>query len=188
MTVACAGVSAPVVPKPVASWGDSLTDGVGMDSNYPSQLSIMLDRPVYDGGEAGETSTQILARILAATDHASDVEVFWMGRNNFEDPARVKSDIVEAVAHTNRHFIVLSILNGDYPDELRGTAKYTEILALNAELSALFPQNFVDVRSALSGDSDVPPVTLRADELHLNGAGNRIVAEAVASFIRSKGW
>lgn len=175
---------APVIVKAgVAAWGDSFTE-----SAYPIDLGQMTLRQVYNGGVSGETSSQILTRILADTEHRSDIQIFWMGRNNFEDADRVKEDIAEAVAHARGHFIVLPILNGAYSDEGSGSVKLATILQLNADLKATYPQNFVDIRSLLVGDGDVTPANLRSDELHLNADGYYLVALTIEQFIEARGW
>jgi lysophospholipase L1-like esterase len=187
----------------IAGWGDSLTSDNGAHIDYLSDLSELLNRPTRNGGVSGEISSQILARILADDVPHNRVSIFWMGRNNYRDAVTVEADIAAAIAHLHgdRRFLVLSIINGDYEGEQAGSAGYAEIEKLNSDLAAQYPENFVDVRSALvasynssdardvaSHAADEPPASLRVDALHLNAAGNWVVARTIAPVITAKGW
>lgn len=130
----------------------------------------------------------------------SEINVFWMGGNNFYDPAGVKSDIAKARAFLSTgKFIVLGLLNGG--SEPRGSAPYDLITRLNTDLAAAYPNNFLDIRAILVASydpsspqdvadhrNDVPPASLRNDDQHPNQAGYAIVAQRVAGIIRAKGW
>lgn len=189
-------------PAGIAAWGDSMTEGGNVPEAYPPQLAQLLGRPVFNGGISRETSTQILARLLADTVHRHAVTILWMGRNNFADPATVEADIAAAVrALGTEPFVVLSICNGAYPDEVLGTPKYEAIRALNAELARQYPAHFLDVRLAVVEAYDpaqpddvrdhaqgLTPTSLREDPLHLNAAGNHVVAAEVARFLVARGW
>jgi lysophospholipase L1-like esterase len=114
----------------------------------------------------------------------------------------VKTAVAAMVAQikpVNKKFVVLSVLNAS--DEGTGTARYTAITALNEELKALYPYNYIDVRRALiraynSGNSadvtdvanDVVPTSLRSDTVHLTTAGYAVVAQQIFQFITLKGW
>ena len=130
----------------------------------------------------------------------SGINVFWMGSNNFYDPAGVESDIAKAVAFLSTgRFIVLGVLNAG--SEPRGSTSYEQITQLNADLAGSYPDNFIDMRAILVDSydpssaqdlrdhaNDVPPSSLRNDDQHPNEAGYAIVAEQVAAFILTKGW
>jgi len=195
----CASATATDPEFDIVGWGDSLIEGGSMLDD----ISKLLQRHIHNNGVSGQTSSEILARVLADTLYRKDVTIFWMGRNNFASPDTVVNDIARAVAHLEgrRHFLVLSILNSEFEGEAKGGAKYATIVALNTRLAATYPANFLDVRHALvasynarserdstNAANDVPPASLRADELHLNDAGNRIVAIAVADALNAKGW
>jgi lysophospholipase L1-like esterase len=128
------------------------------------------------------------------------VNIFWMGGNNFYEPDAVKSDIAKAVAFlTTNKFVVLGFLNAG--SEPVGTQSYDQITQLNAELAAIYPDHFLDIRKVLvdhydprlaqdvrDHDNDVPPSSLRNDDQHPNDAGYAIVAERVAAFLEGAGW
>ena len=145
-------------------------------------------------------------------DHPFEISVFWYGRNNFwtgrTDFDNAKREVKEALAASiarlkplNKRFIVMGVLNDDKEAEYKGTAKYKAIVELNEELKALYPRNFIDIRSVLvrSYDpsntkdvenfaNDVPPFSKRSDTLHLNVAGYYLVALTVFNFMLQKGW
>jgi len=134
-------------------------------------------------------------------DYRRDINVFWAGRNdvNTERTGMTVSNIEQMAAHVgHERFMVLAILNG--AGEGRGTAKYDTVVALNRQLAARFPNNFVDVRAALVASAnasvadqadrsaDIVPGSLRVDNQHLSAGGYRIVAQQVAGFVRRRGW
>ncbi len=130
----------------------------------------------------------------------TQINVFWMGQNNFYDPSGVKSDIAKSVAFlANKKFIVMSLLNAG--SETLGTQAYDQLAQINADLAQAYPDNFLDIRKILIDSydlndpqdiqdhaNDVPPTSLRNDDEHLNDKGYGIVAQQVANFIAAKGW
>jgi hypothetical protein len=186
--------------EPIAAWGDSLTPPfvANLQLFYPG-------RTVYDGGVAGQSSTDISARQRADTGGRNSwVNIFWMGTNNPTQPAQVKADIaasVAALAPGNDRFLVLSVVNKDRPEEIRGGAVYDTIIRLNDELAAAYPGRYLDIRAFLVGQfnpasgedvedarNDVVPSSLRFDEIHLNNDGSVLVARRVRDFLDAKGW
>lgn len=213
VALACGGITdAGWATRNITAWGDSLTDGQPFTraESYPTKLGAILpDRIVTNQGVGGETSSQILARMLADTTYRHDVTVLWMGRNNLADPARVKSDVAAAVKSLGSdRFVVLTILNGDfYGTEEKGTPGYNSIMEINRSFAFRYPRNFLDIRSYLVSlydpanpqdvqdhARDIPPSSLRAhwnggiDLLHLSPEANAIVAQRVAQFITERDW
>lgn len=179
----------------VDAWGDSLTF-----SAYPSLLSDILGIPVSNQGVAGQTSTQIKTRFLAATDKFADTAIIWAGQNNPSNPAVVLSDIAAMVAAMTppKRFFVLSVLNGNYPGNEKGGSGYANIMAINGALAATYPGHYIDVRQPLidaydpnnpqdviDHDRDIIPSSLRVDKIHLTSAGYQIVARTVANAMTS---
>ncbi len=176
----------------IATWGDSLTAGAG-GTPYPTQLASLTGATVYNGGVGGETSTQIKARMLAATDKHAHPTIIWAGRNNYSSPETVKADIAEMVAalgHNN--YLIIGVINGNYPSEYSGGAGHTLITNLNSDLSETYGSRFIDMRQYLvslydSGipqdvtdhDNDIVPSSLRSDSIHLTTAGYLAVAQRI---------
>jgi hypothetical protein len=175
----------------VVFWGDSL-----VDITAPWLAYTLTDKSVYDGGVTGESSTAIKNRMVSETSTHDYITVIWAGRNNWSSPTTVKADIATMVAAlgSGSRYVVLSIPNSSA--EPAGNADYISIMALNAELAAAYPNNYLDVRavwvaaydSGISQDvtdhtNDIPPTSLRSDTLHPNAAGARIIAAAIKTFI-----
>ncbi len=130
----------------------------------------------------------------------NQINVFWMGQNNFYNPSGVKSDIAKSVAFlSHQKFIVMSLLNAG--SETRGTPAYDQLAQINADLAQTYPDNFLDIRKILVDSydpndpqdvqdhaNDVPPTSLRNDDEHLNDKGYEIVAQQVANFLAAKRW
>jgi lysophospholipase L1-like esterase len=129
----------------------------------------------------------------------AQINVFWMG-NNFFDPQGLESDIGKSAAFlSTRRFIVMSLNNAG--DQGIGTDAYDQLAQINADLAQAYPGNFLDIRRILvdnydpadpqdvrDHDDDVPPTSLRNDNVHLNDKGYRIVARQIAAFIAAKSW
>ena len=194
-----APASPPASPN-IAAWGDSLTPpfAANLQVLYPARV-------VFDGGMAGQTSTEISARQRADTSGRNAwINIFWYGTNNPTQPAQIKADIaasVAALAPGNDRFLVLGVVNKDRPEEIRGGAVYNTIVQLNKDLAAAYPDNYLDIRSYLVNhynpsvpqdvidfQNDVMPFSLRHDEGHLNNDGSVLVARRIQEFINAKGW
>jgi lysophospholipase L1-like esterase len=213
VALACGGITdSGWATRNVAAWGDSLTDGQPFTraESYPTKLGALLpDRIVTNEGIGGETSTEILARMLADTTHRHDVTVIWMGRNNLTDPARIESDVAAAVKSLGSdRFVILTILNGDFSGtEAKGAPGYETIMDINRSFVLYYPGHVLDIRSYLVSlydatnpqdvqdhARDIPPSSLRAhwsggiDLLHLSPEANAKVAQRVADFITQRGW
>lgn len=177
--------------RTVAAWGDSLTA-----ASYPRILAALSGLRVENGGVNGQTSSQIAARMRSATNLHRCPTLLWVGRNNYDPPQTVIRDLesmVEALARAGntQRFLVLGVINSSYGGyENRDTAPHRSILELNRQLRERYGDRFVPVREVLidaynpeePGDvidhsNDVPPRSLRSDELHLNEAGYRVLVD-----------
>jgi hypothetical protein len=161
--------------------------------NFVDGLKYLTGKTFYNGGVSGETSEQIAARMLEATDKFTYGVIIEAGRNNYTPLAQVISDIAKMVAalgHTN--YMVLSVFNGS--GEGTGTAAYDSIIALNDTLAAIYGSNFIDARTYLVSQynpgiaqdvtdhaNDVPPTSLRQDFLHPNKFGAWLIAQYIYS-------
>jgi hypothetical protein len=185
----------------IAAWGDSLTPGMAanLQTLYPA-------RTIYDGGVLGETSTQIAARATADTTRRNWISIFWYGQNNVDQPNQIKADIAASIAALdpgNDHFIVMAVISEATPAGSIGGTEYNTIVQLNNELSALYPNNYIDIRAYMVSqwdpnnsqdvqdhNNDVVPSSLRApnDPIHMTYQGGGVVAARVRAFIDGKGW
>jgi lysophospholipase L1-like esterase len=132
----------------------------------------------------------------------SGTVILWEGRNNSGSVSQVESDIAASVAALpSNRYLILSVENG--ASEGTGTGTYTNITTINSYLAATYPGHYLDTREYLvqhgltdagitptSQDTtdisnDIPPTSLRADNIHLNDAGYKVVAAQVAKWITS---
>ena len=130
----------------------------------------------------------------------AQINVFWMGQNNFYDAQGVISDIAKSVGFLSKNsFIVMSLLNAG--DEGVGTSSYNQLAQINATLAQTYPGHFLDIRKILVNNydprnpqdvkdhnNDVPPTSLRNDQEHLNDQGYALVARQVAAFAAALNW
>jgi hypothetical protein len=181
----------------IAIWGDSLTPGV------QEQLRAMYPkRSVYNGGAAGQTSSEIRLRFEADTAHRDQVTIIWAGRNNYRAPDTVMEDVAAMVAGLGHdRFLVVSIINGDYASEHKHMSGLNTINSLNRALAMQYPGRFIQARSRLLKSFDptsaqdlidvadgIPPSSLRQDPIHLKPAGSMVVARLIQHRIRIMGW
>ena len=123
--------------------------------------------------------------------------LLWMGRNNVTGAnttwiTEVVNRIAEVVAVFKplvRQIVIIGVTNTT--SEPSGSSAHTNIVSLNTQLAALYPDNFLDVRPIYNAGTadDTPAPSLSDDGTHYNvGAGRTAIGNAVANFIISKGW
>ncbi len=135
------------------------------------------------------------------TDRDTHTVILWMGRNNSARPHETYAELKAAIRHLksmDARFLIVSVTNGG--GESFGSPYYYGVINLNSLLRREYPGEFVDVRTALirasasdAGDqtdraADIPPRSLRSDNVHFNDAGQQIVAEILASEFTRRGW
>ncbi|HKB53827.1 MAG TPA: hypothetical protein VKD22_07490 [Ramlibacter sp.] len=195
-----APVTAAATSRNIAIWGDSLTPAVAANLQY-----LCPDRTVFDGGVNGQTSTQIAARQMADQGRMSWIAVLWYGANNPGEPAQIEADVAASIAALaaagNNRFLVLSVVNEATPESIRGGPVYATIIQTNTALASRYPANYFDIRSYLvaqfdpnqpqdviDNQNDVPPTSLRYDEIHLRNPGSLLVAAKIKELVEARGW
>ncbi|WP_259016629.1 hypothetical protein [Emticicia fluvialis] len=184
-------VTFPLGHEPITSMGPIslsvvISDVVGIITQ--SGASYLFNR-ITQGSEVIANGAVPLT-IVTDTLNSGGV-IFWVGRNNFKDTAKVKADLASMVAFLGHsRYMILSVLNSS--SEVIGSVDYNTIIALNNDLAELYPYNYVDVRSILVASrnmsslqdnidytNDVVPTSLRSDSIHLNDSGYVIVARTI---------
>ncbi|MFZ4764059.1 MAG: hypothetical protein ACOYMN_03820, partial [Roseimicrobium sp.] len=135
------------------------------------------------------------------TDRDANTLIFWLGRNNNARPHETYAHLHAAVEHIkalNGRFLIVSVTNG--ANESAGSPYYYGTIGLNWLLKQEFPNEFIDVRTALiraasnstqyQNDrvADIPPTSLRSDNIHFNDAGQQIIANILAAELVRRGW
>ncbi len=102
--------------------------------------------------------------------YASDIPVFWEGRNNFRlgTTTTITDDIAAQVATVppGTDYLVLSITNNNVPEDWKGAAEYDEIIAFDQQLASTYGAHFLDVRQALVAAWDPNSILDASDHAH----------------------
>jgi len=179
---------APTLPKlnshdVIVAFGDSLTHGTGASSDtaYPAVLASLTGRTVINAGVPGDTTASALQRLPAVlAEHQPRLVLLCLGGN---DMLRKQSN---AATENNLRLLVQSI-----------RASGAEVMLIAVPEPKLFggaPDFYQrvaeDMRLPLEDDvfNDVlKDNRLKADPIHANAAGYRVVAERLAEFLREAG-
>jgi hypothetical protein len=188
-------------------WGDSIP-GAASPLTWGIRIQQLWGSLTYKS-VGGETSTQTLARIQAATDLATTINILWTGTNNLQaEPETVIADNEAAIAlfiaaNPNARWAIISCLNGngDAQHWAPSGAFYTNMLAVNAYFKAAYPENYIEVREAavaaynpldaqdiIDFGHDTVPTSLRSDTIHPNSTFNiNIALPIIYNHLLSKG-
>lgn len=102
-------------------------------------------------------------RYVPETPYQAYLPILWEGRNNLfatskgpYGPAQIESDVAAQVAALPKslNYVVLSVLNQNYPQERRGGSSYATVVGLDNNLSTIYGTHYLDVRSLLVGSYD----------------------------------
>ena len=132
--------------------------------------------------------------------------VFWAGNNDDKAGFRPQIDgnvtrMVDFLKPQEKRFFVIGMAVADYSDRLKGTPYYSDTMALHQKWRERWPDNFIDITPLLqrhydpNNPTDVQnlldgctPSSLRVDNIHLNDAGWRIVANHIHELLKQRGW
>ncbi|RVT93701.1 Calx-beta domain-containing protein [Sphingomonas crocodyli] len=222
-------VGAPRKPEKLAGYlvcnGDSLTAGQASSTGstgdqfataaqkcWPGVIkSLRPSLTVFNNGFPGLAANALWPNVRRRVNLYGAIGMIEFGRNDFFAHGAswqqdVKDGIAAAVNYYNTYsegrFLVFSILNDPTADERLGATGYNELAALNAELAALYPNNFLDWRSALVAlggpgqpyadatrfGFDQLPTAFQPTDVHMTDAGYAAAAQIVLSALLAKGW
>jgi acyl-CoA thioesterase-1 len=167
----------------VLAFGDSLTYGTGAaeDESYPAQLEKLIGRRVVRAGVPGEVTAQALARLPAALDeHAPRLVLLCIGGNDFlrrlGNPQAEKNVREMVKLAQNRGVAVLLI----------GTPEPGFTVSPPSFYAGIAKEYRVPYEGAIVSEV-LKDRTLKADPIHPNAAGYRIIAERLAATLRESG-
>lgn len=163
----------------ICCYGDSLVAGVGAASpqdSYPAQLGRLLDRPVTALGRSGDTTGAALARLPEVEKGQFGIVIVTLGGNDilqqerWADSERHYREIFGRL-RANGAVVVFTAVTGPLHSGLEQRYR-----PLCDEYGVLFVP---DIMRGIIGDT-----SLKADGIHPNAAGYKIVAQRVQRALR----
>ncbi|WP_417372728.1 SGNH/GDSL hydrolase family protein [Glutamicibacter protophormiae] len=148
--------------------------------------------------------------------HSGEIIMVLLGRNDVSlgikaSDATVAEHVVAGITRIVQwqsrdisKVLVLSVTNAK--DEIRDTAGYKTVKAINDQLSELYGPRFLDIRTALVHDSlaamgiaptsgdltamanDAPPPSIMDDGTHWSREGHTFVAQLVHKYLTDREW
>jgi len=175
---------APLAPDAVVlAFGDSLTFGTGAseEESYPSQLARITGRRVVREGVPGEVSAAGLARLAPMLDeHRPRLLLLCHGGNDFlrRMPKEQAAENVRAMIRLAKSRGVEVLLIG------------TPEPGFSVSPPAFYGEIAKEFRIPYEGDvlgKILRDGSLKADQVHPNAKGYRVMAESVATLLRKSG-
>lgn len=182
------GSKAPSLPRlgpddVILAFGDSLTYGTGATEaeSYPAVLASLTARKVIREGVPGETTAQGLQRLPGVLEaHKPRILLLCLGGNDMlrkVGDATIASNLREMIRMARSRGVAVVLLGVPKPALFGGAA------TIYGELAEEF---------GLAYEGDVINDVLRkpamkADPIHPNAQGYRVVAEAVAALLKQAG-
>jgi lysophospholipase L1-like esterase len=167
----------------IVAFGDSLTHGTGASEStaYPAVLATLTGRTVINAGVPGDTTASALERLPAVLEeHRPRLVLLCLGGNDMlrrHPEAETENNLrllVRTIRASGAGVMLIAVptpkLFGGAPDFY---ARVADDLALPLE-DEVFNEVLKDNR-------------LKADPIHANADGYRIVAERLAEFLREAG-
>ncbi len=167
----------------VLAFGDSLTygSGAGETESYPAQLERLIGRRVVGAGVPGEVTAQALARLPAMLDeHSPRLLLLCIGGNDFLRRLgnRQAEDNVRAMVKLARGRGIAVLLIGT-PEPGFSVTPPAFYAAIAQEFGLPYE---ADVIGEVLRDA-----SLKADPIHPNARGYRIIAERIAGALKQSG-
>ncbi len=168
----------------VLAFGDSLThgSGAGPEQSYPAVLQSLIGRRVVRSGVPGEVTAQGLRRLPDVLRREQPALVILChGGNDMlrrRSKAKAKENLlamIDAIRKSGAEILLIGVPQpGPFPSN--GADLYREIAA---ELALSYmDETLADIMTSPS---------LKADLVHPNARGYRVLAEAVAEHLRKSG-
>lgn len=165
------------------AFGDSLTVGVGAaeGGDYPSHLSHLCGCEVINAGISGETSAGGRARFSEVLDEtAPDMVILLEGGNDIlrnRNKDALKTDLAAMIREAQGRQIPVVLVA--VPDK----RLFLSALPLYSELAQEFSLPLLDdTLPKLLSDS-----AMKSDNVHLNDAGYRVLADAIYELASQSG-
>ncbi|MFN2381813.1 MAG: arylesterase [Guyparkeria sp.] len=167
----------------ILAFGDSLTEGVGAPDGaaYPAQLARLTGRTVVNAGVAGETTAEGLARLPETIEtHGPALMILLMGGNDVlrnQDLAEAKQNLGRMIEQARARDVAVVLIG--VPEK----SLFSQSAPLYQELAE--EHKLVLVDDLVAGLLRRPGY--KADAVHLNAEGYRVMAESIAEVLRDEG-
>jgi acyl-CoA thioesterase-1 len=167
----------------ILAFGDSLTFGTGAaeSESYPAHLEKLIGRRVVRAGVPGEVTSQALERLPGALDeHAPRLLLLCIGGNDFLrrlGNAQAERNVREMVKLARSRGISVLLIGTPEPGFTVSPPAFYATIAKEYRLP--YEQGII---GQVLKDS-----TLKADPIHPNARGYRIIAERVADALKQSG-
>ena len=167
----------------VLAFGDSLTFGTGAadDESYPVQLEKLIQRRVVRAGVPGEVTSQALERLPAALDeHAPRLLILCIGGNDFLrrlGHQQAERNVREMVKLARSRGVGVLLIGTPEP------GFWVSPPAFYARIAKEFR---VPYEPSLIGEV-LKDRALKADPIHPNARGYRLIAERLAEQLKQSG-
>ena len=167
----------------ILAFGDSLTHGTGagQDEAYPAVLARLTGRSVINAGVPGDTTAGGLERLPdLLQEHRPRLVLLCLGGNDMlrkhprETTESNLRQLVQAIRASGAEVVLIAVPE---PKLFGGAPEFYERIAEDMQLP-LEAEIFNDV---------LKDNRLKADPIHANAAGYRVVAERLAEFLRETG-
>ena len=166
----------------ILAFGDSLTQGVGVNTiedSYPSVLSKLINRTVINAGIPGEVSQQGLDRLPKLLNEINpDLVILCHGGNDLLrrlDKQQLKSNLdamILAIKESGAQIVLVSV--PEVSLMLRPPILYQEL----ADKHGIVIQ--AEIMSELQRESE-----LKTDQVHFNKQGYALLADSLFSLLQS---
>jgi acyl-CoA thioesterase-1 len=167
----------------ILAFGDSLTYGTGAneDESYPAQLERLVQRRVVRAGVPGEVTAQALARLPAALDeHAPRLLLLCIGGNDF------LRRLGNSQAERNVREMVQIAASRGVAVVLIGTPEPGLTVTPPAFYAGIAKEFRLPYEEGIIGQV-LKDASLKADPIHPNARGYRIIAERIAETLKASG-
>jgi acyl-CoA thioesterase I len=167
----------------ILAFGDSLTfgTGAGESESYPAQLESLIGRRVVRAGVPGEVTAQALARLPAALDeHAPRLLLLCIGGNDFLrrlGNSQAERNVREMVKLARGRGVGVLLIGTPEPGFTVTPPKFYSTIA--REYGVPYEEGII---GQVLKDS-----ALKADPIHPNARGYRLIAQRVAEHLKQSG-
>src|SRR5688500_9559201 len=167
----------------VLAFGDSLTFGTGAneDESYPAQLERLIGRRVVRAGVPGEVTAQALARLPEALDeHAPRLLLLCIGGNDFLrrlGNQQAERNVREMVKLARSRGVAVMLI---------GTPEPGFTVSPPAFYSSIAKEFRLPYEEGIIGQV-LKDASLKADPIHPNARGYRLIAERLADQLKQSG-